>query len=197
MAIQVRRRRVRRPQRRRFTVDEYYRMADTGILRDNDRVELLDGEIVEMPPIGPEHASAVGALTKLFVRRFGDVSHVRVQSPIRLSNRSEPEPDIALVRDFPGVTRPYTRSHPVAQDVYLLLEVADSSLNDDLKTKALLYAQHGILELWVLDVHGAKLIVLREPTAHGYQTRLELGRGETAPPQAFPDITISVDEILG
>src|SRR5215210_4077055 len=103
MALQVQQIPVEQPQRRRFTVDEYYRMADTGILKSNDRVQLVDGEIIEMPPIGPEHASTVDAVGDVIRRLLGDTVVVRGQNPVRMGDHSEPEPDLAIVRRWPGV----------------------------------------------------------------------------------------------
>src|SRR5207247_3212709 len=134
---------------RRFTVDEYYRMAETGILAEDDRVELLDGEIVEMSPIGPRHAATVTRLDHLFNRLVGDRAIVRAQNPVRLDGYSEPEPDIALVTpraDF------YRAEHPTPRDILLIVEVADTSLRYDRHTKLPGYARAGVPEAWLVDL---------------------------------------------
>lgn len=140
MALQV--------EKRLFTIEDYYRMAETGILRRDDRVELIRGEIVRMAPIGITHAGRVDILNFEFGRAVGDDAIVRVQNPIRLeAQNSEPEPDISLLRpkrDF------YTSAHPTPADVLLVIEVADSSLSYDRAVKIPLYAEAGIPEVWIM-----------------------------------------------
>ncbi len=180
--------------RRRFTVDEYYWMARVGILREDDRVELIDGEIVEMPPIGPPHHSRVTRLNRLFHDRFADVALVAVQGPVRLDQYNEPEPDVVLVRlraDF------YATRHAGPDDVFLVVEVADSSLATDRTTKALMYAQANIPDMWILDIPHELVLVHREPTRDGYRVVTPLRRGESIAPLVFPDRPIAVDEMLG
>ena len=185
------------PANRPFTVDEYYRMAEAGILGEDDRVELIEGEIVQMPPIGPLHADEVDYLARLFFRRLGDDVLVRIQNPLRLSPRSEPEPDVAVVRAHPERRHPYRSGHPTAADVLLVVEIADASLEYDLGRKARLYARHGLPELWVLDQRGDRLVLHREPTPCGYVAVRTLLRGESIAPLAFPQNTFTVEEILG
>jgi len=185
------------PARRLFTIDDYYRMAGVGILGDDDRVELLEGEIIAMPPIGPQHADEVGWLTAMFHRIFGARAHIRVQQPVRLSDHSEPEPDLVLARNWPGVERPYRGVHPQAKDLQLVIEVSDSTLSYDLGDKQRTYARHGVSELWVLDLEGHRLVVHRDPGPAGYQTVETFRRGQSISPIAFPDIELSIDEILG
>ena len=185
------------PTPRLFTVDEYYRMAEAGILGEDDRVELIEGEIVQVPPIGPRHADQVDYLARLFFRRLGDEVLVRIQNPVRLSTRSEPEPDLAVVRAHPERRHPYRSEHPTAADVLLVVEIADTSLEYDLGRKARLYARHSLPELWVLDQRGDRLVAHREPTARGYSAVRTLVRGESIAPLAFPENTFTVDELLG
>ncbi len=185
------------PSPRRFTVAEYYKMAEAGILRPGDRVELLDGEIIQMSPIGPVHAGNVDQIARLFITRLGERAWVRVQNPIRLNNRSEPEPDLAVLRPRPSAGRSYLEVHPVAADVLLVVEVADTSLSYDLGRKARAYARSQIPELWVLDRTGDRLLVHREPGPRGYAAVQILGRGESISPLAFPDLAFTVDELLG
>lgn len=180
--------------RRRFTVDDYHRMAEVGILTEDDRVELLDGEIVEMTPIGSDHAGHVKRLNALFTSRLGARIVMSVQDPVGLSRHSEPQPDVALLRpraDF------YARSHPRPEDVLLLIEVADTSVETDRRIKVPLYAKAGLGEVWLIDLGAERVEVYREPAAEGYREVRVLARGQGIRPQAFPDLTLSVDDLLG
>ena len=182
------------PARRRFTVDEYYWMARVGILRPSDRVELIDGEIIEMNPIGEPHAGTVNRLNSVFSRRLGDAVIVAVQNPIRLDNGSEPEPDLALLRprrDF------YATGHPTPSDVLLVVEVSDTTVEYDTQTKAPLYARAGIPELWIVDLTRACVMVYLDPADAGYATTRVLRRGEVLRPLAFPDLALPIDDVLG
>lgn len=180
---------------RRFTVDEYHRMGEAGILSEDDRVELLAGEIVTMSPIGPLHAGTVNRLTALFSSRFRTQVIVRIQNPLLLHTEdSEPQPDVALLRpraDF------YTRTHPEAHDVYLVIEVADTSVEKDRDVKFPIYARAGIPEAWLLDIVAARLEVHRHPTPDGYQDVHRFQRGQSVASQAFPDVVLRVDDLLG
>lgn len=152
--------------RRRFTVDEYYRMAETGILSPEDRVELIEGEVVEMIPIGSSHAGHVKCLVQLLSEAVGDNAIVGVQDPIRLGDHSEPEPDISLLEprdDF------YASAHPTADDVLLLIEVADTSLEYDRTVKIPLYAKHGVESVWLLNLEDEAVEVYEKPDEKGYQ----------------------------
>jgi Uma2 family endonuclease len=180
--------------KRRFTVDEYYAMARAGILGEDDRVELIDGEIVEMAPIGSEHAGSVDRLTDLFGRRFRTRAIVRVQNPIRLNQYDEPQPDLALLRrrrDF------YRLSHPTPDDVLLVVEVADTTLAADRSIKMPLYARAGILEVWLIDLRHRLVLVHREPTADCYRLVTTARGGERLAPLAFPDRELAVSDLLG
>jgi Uma2 family endonuclease len=185
------------PTPRLFTVDEYYKMAEAGILAPNERVELLGGVIYRMNPIGPRHHSFVMRLTALFVARLLERAMVGVQGPISLASLAEPEPDFAIVRLKPEQRHPYAQGHATARDVYFLVEIADSSLTYDLGVKADAYAADGIPEVWVLDLAGDRVVVLREPTANGYASVRSLTRGESISPLAFSDVPFTIDEILG
>ena len=138
-----------------FTVDDYQRMGETGILREDDRVELIEGEIVSMPPIGSPHGGGVKHLNRLLAQAVGERAIVAVQDPVVLRPRSEPQPDIALLRPRPDF---YAHSHPEAADVLLLIEVADSTLHYDLHVKVPLYARQGIPEVWVVDIAHRKVL---------------------------------------
>jgi len=179
----------------RFTVDEYHRMGEVGIFSEDDRVELLAGEIVEMCPIGPLHAGTVNRLTALFTSRLGGEVVVQIQNPLLLRTEdSEPQPDVALLRprtDF------YTRGHPEAHDVYLVIEVADTSVAADREVKFPIYARAGVPEAWLLDVSAERLEVHWHPNPDGYQDVRYFQRGESVAPQAFPDLALTVDALLG
>ena len=156
----------KRPTRRRFTVDEYYRLAETGILTSEDRVELLDGEIIEMVPIGSQHAAHVKRLNSLISRALGDAVIVAVQDPIRLDRFSEPEPDIAVLHprdDF------YASAHPGPDDVFLVIEVADSSFEFDRTRKIPLYAEHGVPCVWLLNLQDDTIETFEQPESGEYQ----------------------------
>jgi len=183
------------PRRYRFTVDEYERIAQAQVLTQCDRIELLDGEIVEMTPIGDRHASVVARLTSLFSRRLGNRSIVWVQNPVQLrSVRSVPQPDVVLVRpraDF------YAAGKPGPDDVLLLIEVMDTSAETDRSVKLPLYARAGIAEAWLLDLATDRVEVYREPSHAGYRQAATAGRNERVTPQAFPDLSLSVEDLLG
>ncbi len=151
--------------RHRLTVNDYYRMAETGILTADDKVELIDGELIDMTPIGSRHAALVDRLNHLLLPALSRFAIVRVQQPVRLSDVSEPEPDIAVVlirADF------YESAHPKPDDIYLLIEVADSSLPYDRDLKLPLYARHGVREVWLVDIESKTLRMFRSPTRDGY-----------------------------
>lgn len=180
---------------RRFTIDEYYRMAEAGILSEDDRVELIQGEIVEMPPIGSHHAGTVASIDSLFSSRLGNRVIVWVQNPLRLRFvESEFQPDVVLLRPRPDF---YRQSHPGAQDVYLVIEVADTSLEKDRHVKLPLYARAGVPEAWIVDLTANRVEVYRQPTPDGYREARVLQRGESLTIEAFPDLTLSVDDLLG
>jgi Uma2 family endonuclease len=177
--------------RRLFTVDEYYEMARVGILKPDERVELLDGEIVPMNAIGTPHLWCVLRLDRHFAA-FPDRSLVLVQSPLRLSNRSEPEPDIVLLQ----LETPQDR-HPQPQDAYLVIEVADTTLRTDRGRKRTMYARAGIPEYWIVDLQHDRLEIYREPGKARYQSVLLASRGDTVTPLFAPDLEIAVTLILG
>ena len=153
------------PSRHQLTVHDFHHMGEAGILGPSDRVELIDGEIIDMSPIGALHAAIVDALTRHFSRHLGESVFIRCQNPIRLDDVNEPEPDIAILRpraDF------YMTSHPGPADVLLVVEVVDTSLAYDLGVKVPLYARHGIAETWVIDAVSRRTQVFRHPTGGGY-----------------------------
>ena len=152
--------------RRQITVDEYYRMGEVGLIGPDERVELIEGEIIDMAPIGSDHASFVIQLTNLLVKAVQDKAIVSVQNPVRLSNRSEPEPDFAILRpraDF------YRKQLPTAADALLIVEVSNTSERYDREIKLPLYAAHGVPEVWVISIEQQSLTVYRTPTGDRYQ----------------------------
>jgi Uma2 family endonuclease len=178
---------------RRFSVDEYYRMAEAGILHEDDRVELLDGEIIEMTPIGSLHAACVDRLTRFFVSACGDRAIVRVQNPVRLSTESEPEPDLAILRPRADY---YARAHPGPADVLLVIEVADSSLDYDRGRKAEAYARSGIPELWIVDLASEVVFVCRDPRAGSYRVEETRRRGQRLEVAGLAGVALAVDQMF-
>lgn len=178
----------------RFTVDEYYRMAAAGVFHEDDRVELISGQVVEMPPIGPGHSGCVGALTRILAQRVGDAAQVWVQNPLRLGKHDEPQPDVLLLRLRPD---DYRKAHPTPADVLLVIEVADSSVRYDRETKLRLYADAGIPEAWLVVLPSDTIEVWTEPEADGYRTIRQVRRGESLHPIMLPAVEIGADEVLG
>ena len=179
--------------RRRFNVDEYYKMAEVGILRPDERVELLAGEIIEMAAIGSRHAYSVTQFTEEFFTQLGKRITVRVQNPVRLAAGNEPEPDIAIVyRKDDG----YVSEHPGPEDIALLIEVADSTVGFDRRHKLPLYAMHGIPEVWLGDINARTIEVHDQPMAGGYARMRVYGPDETVSPAAFPEVLISVADVI-
>jgi Uma2 family endonuclease len=179
--------------RRRFTREEYHRMAEAGIFHAHDRVELIEGEIVQMTPIGRRHAACVAELNRLLVPAVGQRALVWPQNPITLPDDTEPQPDIVLLR--PRVDR-YLRDDARPEDVLLLVEVADTSQPYDRLVKLPLYGRAGVAEVWIVDLPGEVIEVHRHPTPGGYTQVERVGRGGAVAPAAFSDIVLSVDAIL-
>jgi Uma2 family endonuclease len=179
--------------RHRFTVDEWHQMIEAGVVRKGQRLELLDGEIFEMALIGPHRASVVDRLSHLLVTRFGHVAIVRVRGPVTVDQRSEPQPDLTLMRrrsDF------YRKAHPGPHDTFLIAEVADSSFDYD-HAKLRIYARTGVEEVWIVDLRGDRVEIHRRPHDGVYVEMRFAERGEDLACLAFPDITLGVADILG
>ncbi|MFQ5676610.1 MAG: Uma2 family endonuclease [bacterium] len=180
--------------RRLFTVEEYYEMAHSGILSEEDRVELLAGEIVEMSPIGSRHAACIKYLNQVFSKLLGDLAVVSVQDPVRLTPYSEPEPDLALLRpreDF------YAQAHPKPQDVFLVIEVSETSVETDREVKLPLYAEAGIPEVWIFDLEARCVEVYRKPFERAYSVIERCSPKQQLSPQAFPQVKVDLEDILG
>ncbi len=180
--------------RRQFKVTDYHRMADAGILTEDDRVELIAGEVVDMSPIGTRHAACVDRLNMALTRHAGTNAIVRVQSPIQLDDYSEPQPDLALLHvrdDF------YMYSHPRPTDVLLLIEVADSSTLYDRNTKLPLYAQAAIPEVWLVSIPDERIERYTDPMNGIYQMIQIVQRGQDVVSTALPKLTLAADSIFG
>ena len=193
----LRRERAARPQRRRFSRDEYYRMAELGLFR-GERVELINGEIVEKSPQGLNHGDAIVLLTRLLTLALGRDFAVRVQLPLSLGRKTEPEPDVAVLR---GTGLATEGKHPSTAD--LVIEVAESSLAYDRTTKATLYAKAGIPEYWVINLVNRQLEVRRDPrllqgskSKHAYAQTTLYAAGDTVSPLCAPELQLAVSEML-
>lgn len=178
----------------RITVADYHRMVECGILSEDDRVELLDGQIIPMTPIGSPHAGCVNRLTRMLIGALGDRATIAVQNPAVLSDRLEPQPDVAVLK--PRVDG-YAARHPELADVLLLIEVADSSVGHDRDVKIPLYAAAAVPEVWLVNLPADQLHVCRDPATSGYRSIQIVRRGALVAPVSFPDIALSVNEILG
>jgi len=179
--------------RRLFTRQEYQRMAEVGILRDDDRVELIKGEIIQMHRPGRRHVAFVDNLTQLLVIRLAGRAIVSVQNPVILSDDTEPQPDIAI-RRLRAV--PYKDREAFAEDVLLLIEVADTSLAYDRSTKLQVYAEAGIAAYWIVDCNTESIEVYRTPSADGYRDVSRVTGAATVALQAFPDVALATGEIF-
>ena len=183
-----------RPQPRLFTVEEYYRMGESGILDEDDRVELIHGEIIQMTPIGIAHASCVNRLNMLLTRLLSPRAIVQVQNPVGIDQRSEPQPDLILLAPRSDY---YRERRPGPRDTLLVIEVADSSLQFDRTVKAPLYAAAGIQELWIVDLAHRRVEVLRSPGPTGYAETQVIGAGDGLALLAFPDVVVTLEDIVG
>ena len=183
-----------RPARYRFTVAQYERMGETGILGQDEHVELIKGEVIRMPPMGRAHRVRVNRITRLFGRTVGDRAIMQVQSSLALGDEHEPEPDVALLRwrdDF------YETAGPDAGDVLLVVEVSDTSLAYDLETKVPFYAQHLIPEVWDWDLPNHQVHVFRNPADGSYRERFIAHPGDALEVAALPGVRIAVSDVLG
>ena len=168
-------------------------MALAGILAEDDRLELIDGDLIDMTPIGSRHAGAVSRLTRLFGAAVGADAIVSVQNPVQLDRYSQPQPDLALLRsraDF------YAQSHPQPADVLLIVEVAEASLNYDRDVKVPIYARHGIPEVWLLDVAARCLTVFRAPGSDGYGEQRRIVSAESISPALLPAAVVDLTGLL-
>ena len=176
-----------------FTVDAFQRLAVVGVLREEDRVELIAGQVVEMTPIGDRHAGCVRRLNRLFAQNLLDVAVIDVQNPVVLGTHDAPQPDVVLLRPRADA---YPK-HPRATDILLVVEVAETLLAYDRDIKIPLYARAGIPEAWLVDLSADRIHVYREPAGGEYASVRLVSRGDGITPLKFPNVTLSADEILG
>jgi Uma2 family endonuclease len=177
-----------------FTVDEYYRLGELGILGEDDRVELIDGQVVQVSPIKPAHAGCVCALRELLAAAVETCFLVRVQNPVRLGERTEPQPDLAVVHRRPDG---YRKVHPLPGDVLLVIEVSDTTVEYDRDVKLPVYARAGIREAWLVNLPADRVEAHRDPGPGGYANVRIARRVETVRPVLLESVTLSVEEILG
>ena len=182
-----------RPHRHRITVDEYHRMAAEGSFAPDARVELIDGVIIDMPPIGSEHAAIGTELDTLLRNSVGDRALVRCQWPLRLGDDSELQPDLALVRPCKNL---YRDRHPTAADTLLVIEVSATTLYDDLRQKMRLYARYGIKEYWVVDVVNRRLHVFRQPVSTGYEQASSIHRPGSVEISALAGASVDLSSLF-
>jgi len=176
-----------------FSVADYHRLGKIGMLGEDDRVELIDGEVRVMSPIGPLHAALVDRLTRILVLLCGTSAIVRVQSAIQLNDYTEPQPDLAVLQprdDF------YATAHPLAADVLLVIEVADTSIDYDRDEKLPRYAMSGIPEVWLIDMHQHAVEQYTQPRNGQYRNKLTLERGDTLTAQRVSGLQWSVDSLF-
>jgi Uma2 family endonuclease len=179
--------------KKRFTVDEYQRMGQVGILSEDDRLELIDGEIVSMTPIGHRHVACVSRTTRALVRAVGDEAIVQPQGPVRLDLYHEPEPDLVLLRpqaDF------YASRHRGPEDILLVIEMADSSVEYDRDVKARIYAKSGVPEYWLADLNTNIVWRYSLPERDAYSKVEQYRRGQSVAPRLLPTCVIDVDVLL-
>jgi Uma2 family endonuclease len=177
-----------------FTAEEFERMGEAGIFRQGARLELIDGEIFEMSPIGNAHAACVKFLNRLLSRLFGDVLIIGVQDPVRLSDFSEPQPDLSLLR---WRDDDYRERHPAPADMLLVIEVADTTVVKDRTIKLPLYARAGIAEAWLVNIPEERVEIYSDPADGAYRRAEVFGRGEEARSHTAEGLAVSVNELLG
>lgn len=183
---------------RRFTIEEYHRMGEVGILGEDDRVELIDGNILKMSPVGSQHAACVSLLNRL-LRPVEESAIVRIEDPIVLNDETEPQPDIAVVRFKEKL---YADAHPRPEDVLLIIEVAETSLEEDREIKLPRYAASSIPEVWIVNLVENLIEVYRDPLAlangtPGYHSRMDVPSGQLVRPGAFAHLEIELSLPIG
>jgi Uma2 family endonuclease len=179
--------------KKRFTADEFHRMGEAGIFGPEERLELIDGEIIEMSAMGHRHAVCVSRVTTFLIRALGDRGVLRPQLPLRLTDWTEPQPDIVVLKprtDF------YAKKKPTPQDALLVMEISDSTLTLDRNIKLPRYAAAGIQEVWIGDLVHNVLLVYRDPRAKSYKAAFQFRSGDIVSALSFPDLAFQVDELL-
>jgi Uma2 family endonuclease len=180
------------PRRHRITVDEYYRMSEVGLLDPKARVELIDGEIIDMPPIGDPHMATVDRINELLIHTVGKRAIVRCQGPVQMGEYSVPQPDFALLarrEDY------YSTRHAMSSDTLLAIEVSDTTVKYDTGKKMALYARHDVPELWVVDIPKARVHLFRQPSGDGYLERSILEAPESLSIEKLPGVTVDLSSI--
>ena len=178
---------------RLWTVKEYHKMAEAGIFDEDERVELLEGKIICKNKVGTAHSCAVGRTDYLLKNLLENRALISIKNPIKLDDYSEPEPDIAVVKID---SLDYADHHPTPDEIYLVIEVADTTFKKDCETKGKAYAAAGIIDYWVLDVINRQLHVFREPSENGYRSEVVLEESKIISPLKFPDLNIDILEML-
>ena len=181
------------PARHRLTVEADHRRGEAGIFGDNERIELIDGELIDMAPIGSDHAASVDGVAEMLILALQRRAIVRVQGPVRLSGYSEPQPDLTVLRDRPDR---YRGGHPQPEDVLLMVEVSDSSLRFDRTVKLPLYARAGIPELWIVDLHRRMLDAYRDPSGDGFRSMRSHGAGDRVALATAPEIELKLERVF-
>ena len=182
------------PRKRRITVAEFERMIAANVWPEDERIELIQGELIDMSPINARHVYAVNALTEIFIRRLANRAWVSSQNPVQLTEELRPQPDVALVRP---PARRYRQQLPAPADVLLLVEVCDTTLAYDRDEKLPLYARAGIPEVWLVDLNANTISVYREPRHGAYAQLTTVGREAEIAPGEFPEVKVKVDDIVG
>lgn len=180
------------PRRLRFTVDEYYKMIELGLLKDYEKAEIIEGELIQKMTVGNRHAFIVDTLNRFFVKNVSDDVLVRIQNPVRLTDFNEPEPDIALA----DLTKYDGRRHPQPGEILLVVEVSDSTLKYDRDTKLPLYAEAEIPEVWIVNLPNNIIEIHQKPSVGIYQLTKIFKKGEQIESEILPDLNLKVDEIL-
>lgn len=178
----------------KISVERFHKMAEAGVFAPDERIELIDGEMLTMAPIGGPHMSMVNRLNALLVRAVGDRGVVSVQNPVALPPASEPQPDVVILRPAAAALSAVV---PGPADVLLVIEVADTTLRYDREVKMPLYARHGIQEAWIVDLQAKRLEVYREPSPNGYKRKLELGPNDAITPQSLPEVRVEWERVFG
>jgi Uma2 family endonuclease len=181
------------PQKHPISAEEYLRMGEAGVFAPEARLELIEGEIIEMAPIDPPHAGLVARLTRLFIQRGGAGAVVWVQNPLVISDRSVPQPDLALLKPRAD---DYMGSHPRSSDVFLVVEVSDTTLAFDLRTRVPLYARCGIAEVWVVDVNDRVIRVFRDARASCYRDSFSVTAGQSVACLGLSEVIVEVNELF-
>jgi Uma2 family endonuclease len=178
--------------RHKLTVTAFHKMGAAGVFDENSRIELIEGDLIDMAPIGSLHASVVNLLVRIFVRQVGESAIVSAQNPISLPPNNQPQPDIMLLKPRADW---YRGALPTAADVLLIIEVVDTTLSHDRQIKIPLYARHGIAEAWLIDMQASVLEIYQEPSSKGYRKLLRRETKETVAPAQLPDVLVPLVEV--